>query len=163
MAVADKRCHQVAGTRHTRSAGKPGATAPGGNRAEREPLTQGGSRKKRGEGRSPDPTALPQRGGEPPPTTRGRGGRAEWETGRSALVGAKPRDQPPTGAKRARSTRRGARSTAPSSAPKHMKRPHQKASIGARARAAATRKRGSPKHKAVAGGAGRSLRPQGRG
>ncbi len=163
MAAADKRCPQVADTRHTRSAGKPEATALGGNSAEREPLTQGGCRKKRGEGQSPDPTALPQRGGEPPPTTRGRGGRAEWETREAPLVGGETSDQPPKGAKAPIRAQVGKRSTAPSSAPKHMNRLSQKAMIGARARAAAMRKRGSPKVKAVAGGAGRSLRPQGRG
>ena len=140
-----------------------GWQTPQGTRGGKQPRTRGaGSKrlpKKKGAGHSPAQTALPQRGGEPPTTTRGRGGRAEWETGRRALVGAKPRDQPRTGAKRGRRTRRGARSTANDGAYEHMNRLSQKAMIGARARAYATRKQGRPKLKAVAGGAGRALRP----
>ena len=97
------------------------------------------------------------------PATNGRGGWQEWETGRRALAGAKPRDQPRTGAKRAHRARWGERSTANGGAYEQMIRLSQKAMLGARARAYATRKRGSHKLKAVAGGAGRALRPKGRG
>lgn len=97
------------------------------------------------------------------PATNGRGGWQEWETGRRALAGAKPRDQPPTGAKAPPKGARGARSTANGGAYEQMIRLSQKAMIGAGAPAYATRKRGSHKLKAVAGGAGRALRPKGRG
>lgn len=120
----------------------------------KQPRTRGaGSRrepKKKGEGRSPDQTALRDSGGSRAQEPLGERARAEWETGRRALVGAKPRDQPRTGAKRGRRTRRGARSTANDGATEHMNRLSQKTMLGARARAAATRKQGSPKIKAVA-------------
>lgn len=157
------------GSRQKRSSsGEPstrgrGWQTPQGTRGGKQPRTRGaGSKrmpKKKGGERSEPQTALPQRGGEPPPTSRARGGRAEWETGRRALVGAKPRDQPPTGAKRGRRTRRGARSTANGGAYEQMIRLSPTTMLGARARAYATRKQGSPKLKAVAGGAGRALRP----
>ena len=115
------------------------------------------------EGQSPDKTALRDSGGSHAQEPLGERARAEWETGRRALVGAKPRDQPRTGAKRAHRARWGERSTANGGAYEQMIRLSQKAMLGARARAYATRKRGSHKLKAVAGGAGRALRPKGRG
>lgn len=69
------------------------------------------------------------------------------------------RNQPPTGAKAPHKGAREERSTAPNTAPKQMIRLSQKAMIGAGAPAYATRKRGSHKLKAVAGGAGRAMRP----
>lgn len=144
-----------------------GWQTPQGTRGGKQPRTRGaGSKrmpKKRGGERSEPQTALPQRGGEPTPTSRARGGRAEWETGRRALVGAKPRDQPPTGAKAPPKGARGERSTANGGAYEQMIRLSPTTMLGARARAYATRKRGSHRHKAVAGGAGRTLRPKGRG
>lgn len=69
------------------------------------------------------------------------------------------RNQPPKGAKAPQQGARGERSTANGGAYEQMIRLSQKAKIGAGAPAYATRKRGSHRHKAVAGGAGRSLRP----
>ena len=56
------------------------------------------------------------------PATKGRGGWQEWETGRRAPVGAKPRDQPPTGAKAPQQGARGERSTANGGAYEQMKK-----------------------------------------
>lgn len=97
------------------------------------------------------------------PATNGRGDWQEWATRKGGFMPPDARNQPPTGAKAPQQGAREERSTATNTATRQMIRLSQKAMIGAGAPAYATRKRGSHRHKAVAGGAGRSLRPKGRG
>ena len=92
------------------------------------------------------------------PATKGRGGWQEWETTKGGLVPPDGSDQPPTGAKAPQKGARGERSTANGGAYEQMIRLNPTTMLGARARAYATRKQGSPKLKAVAGGAGRAQR-----
>ena len=150
-------------TRGVGMAGKHRATAPMGNSHEHEPLTQSGSRQKRGGAKPRLYRSAPKGRGMTTHATIRSGRRQEWETGRRALVGAKPRDQPPKGAKRARSTRGEERSTANGGAYEHMNRLSQKAMIGARARAYATRKQGREKIKAVARRGRAKPAPEGQG
>ena len=85
----------------------------GARKSKRKPKKKGGER-------SEPPTALRVSGGSAPPRREEEGGRAEWETTRSPLVGAEGSDQPPKGAKRGRRTRWGVRSTANDGAYEHM-------------------------------------------
>ena len=105
-----------------------GARGEGANRGQlhRGETPRSGARnskrkpKKKG-GESNEPlTALRVSGGSARSPNSERATRAEWETNRSALVGAEVSDQPRTGAKRGRRTRRGARSTANGGAYEHM-------------------------------------------
>ena len=150
-------------TRGVGMAGKHRATAPMGNSHEHEPLTQSGSRQKRGGAKPRRYRSAPKGRGMTTHATIRSGRRQEWETGRRALVGAEPRDQPPKGAKRARSTRGEERSTANGGAYEQMNRLSQKAMIGARARAYATRKQGREKIKAVARRGRAKPAPEGQG
>ena len=110
----------MTGNRGAGRAGKPRKEREGENRPERTPQNKAVADKKGGE-RSEPQTALRDSGGSAPPVSRARRGRAEWETNRSALVGAKESDQPRTGAKRGRRTRWGARSTATGGAYEQIK------------------------------------------
>ena len=92
------------------------------------------------------------------PATNGRGGWQEWETTKAPLAGGDGSDQPPTGAKAPQKGARGERSTANGGAYEQMIRLSPTTMLGARARAYETRKQGSPKLKAVAGGAGGAQR-----